>query len=80
VWARGQEATGDTRVALAWLDADDNYLGLSQSSALPPGTTKWTKLTAKAKAPPNAATVQVHLKSGYDDGTAFFDDVTFHAA
>lgn len=80
VWARGDAATGKTRVALAWFDADHEYLGQRESSLLPTGTTAWTRLSVEADAPPGASTVEVHLKSAYNEGTVRFDDVTFSAA
>jgi hypothetical protein len=75
VWARGNAATGTTQIALSWFDANSVWLGGTSSAALPRGTTGWTKLTADAAAPSGAARLQVHLKSGADTGTVWFDDV-----
>jgi hypothetical protein len=77
VWARGQNLTGTTQIALAWFDANNTYLGTTASVALPTGTTNWTLLTASGSAPPGSAYAQIHLKSAYNAGTAWFDDVTF---
>jgi hypothetical protein len=77
VWARGQNLTGATQVALAWFDAGGNYLGTTASGPLPTGTTAWTQLTATSAAPATAAYVQIHLKSAYNSGIAWFDDVSF---
>jgi hypothetical protein len=77
VWARGQNATGTTQVALAWFDTNYNYLGTTASPALPTGTTNWTLLTASGPAPAGAAYVQIHCKSAYNTGTAWFDDVSY---
>jgi hypothetical protein len=77
-WVRGLNATGATRVALAWFDASGAYLGQVESAVLPTGTTGWTLLTAAGVAPAGAAYLQIHLKSAYNRGTAWFDDVTFH--
>ncbi|BCY14113.1 cellulase family glycosylhydrolase [Actinoplanes sp. L3-i22] len=74
-WAKGQNLTGTTEIALSWFDANDKWLGQSQSKPLPTGTTGWTKLTVDATAPAGAASVQLHLKSGDNKGTAWFDDV-----
>ncbi|AEV87784.1 glycosyl hydrolase [Actinoplanes sp. SE50] len=75
-WAKGQNLTGTTQIALSWFDANDRWLGQTSSRALPTGTTGWTKLTVDATAPAGAAGVQLHLKSGNNRGTAWFDDVT----
>jgi hypothetical protein len=77
-WVRGLNATGATRVALAWFDASGAYLGQCESAVLPTGTTEWTLLRAKGVAPTGAAYVQIHLQSAHNRGTAWFDDVTFH--
>jgi hypothetical protein len=77
-WVRGLNATGATDVTLAWFDASGAYLGQSESAVLPTGTTDWTLLSAKGVAPTGAAYVQIHLRSGHNRGTAWFDDVTFH--
>ncbi|MFI1992222.1 cellulase family glycosylhydrolase [Actinoplanes sp. NPDC020271] len=75
VWARGQNVTGTTAIALSWFDANDKWLGQMQSKALPTGTTGWTKLTVDTTAPAGAASVQLHLKSGENKGIVWFDDV-----
>ncbi len=75
VWARGNAATGTTQIALSWFDANDTWLGGASSAALAPGTTGWTKLTVDSPAPAGVASLQVHLKSGANTGTVWFDDV-----
>ena len=75
VWARGKAATGTNQVALSWFDANDHWLGGSASTSLPSGTTGWTRLAVDAAAPAGAASLQLHLKSGANTGTAWFDDV-----
>jgi hypothetical protein len=75
VWARGNAATGTTQIALSWFDANDRWLGGQGSSLLRTGTTGWTRLTVDGTAPAGAASVQVHLKSGANTGTVWFDDV-----
>ncbi|GAA2857141.1 hypothetical protein Acy02nite_66390 [Actinoplanes cyaneus] len=74
-WARGQNLTGSTEIALSWFDANDKWLGQTQSKPLPTGTTGWTRLTVDTTAPAGAAAVQLHLKSGDNKGTVWFDDV-----
>jgi hypothetical protein len=76
VYARGNAATGTTQIALSWFDANDRWLGGVSSATLPPGTTGWTKLSADATAPAGTASLQVHLKSGANTGTVWFDDVS----
>ena len=75
VWARGRAATGTTQISLSWFDFDDNWLGGSSSKPLPTGTTTWTKLVVNGVAPAGATSLQIHLKSGDNTGTVWFDDV-----
>jgi hypothetical protein len=42
-----------------------------------PGTTDWSRLRLTARAPDEAATVQIHLVSADNSGAAWFDDVAF---
>jgi hypothetical protein len=65
VWAQGEDATGVTRVTLAWFDAQQKYIGADSS--------------VKAVMPENAAYVEIHLVSANNRGSAWFDDVTFEA-
>ena len=78
-WAMGSAATGSNRIAISWFDADRVYLGDTESAHLPSGTTPWTQLTVTSTVPPGAAYEEVHLKSSYNTGTVWFDDVTFAA-
>jgi hypothetical protein len=80
VWARGNAATGATQIALSWFDANDKWLGGASSVSLPAGTTNWTKLTADGVAPAGSASMQIHLKSGDNHGTVWFDDVAVSVA
>ncbi|WIM95145.1 cellulase family glycosylhydrolase [Actinoplanes oblitus] len=75
-WAKGQNATGATEIALSWFDANDKWLGQATSKRLATGTTGWTRLTVDTTAPAGAASVQLHLKSGDNRGSVWFDDVT----
>jgi hypothetical protein len=79
-WARGADATGFTVLTLAWFDADGRFIESMSSAELPTGTTDWTQLAVNAQAPPDAVTVQLHLVSANNSGTAWFDDVTFDDA
>ncbi|MEU4242612.1 glycosyl hydrolase [Actinoplanes sp. NPDC026619] len=80
VWARGNAATGTTQIALSWFDANDKWLGGQGSALLRTGTTGWTKLIVDGTAPAGAASLQVHLKSGANTGSVWFDDVAFSAS
>ncbi|MDY7087919.1 MAG: glycosyl hydrolase [Actinomycetota bacterium] len=74
VWARGNATTGTTQIALSWFDANDKWLGGASSNWLPNGTVGWTKLVVDGVAPAGSASLQVHLKSGANTGTVWFDD------
>jgi hypothetical protein len=75
VWARGNAATGATQIAVSWFDINDKWLGGGASASLPAGTTGWTRLTVDGVAPAGSASMQIHLKSGENTGTVWFDDV-----
>ncbi|MEU4242143.1 glycosyl hydrolase [Actinoplanes sp. NPDC026619] len=79
-WVRGNAATGTTQIALSWFDINDKWLGGVASAALPVGTTNWTKLTVDGVAPAGSASMQIHLKSGENKGTVWFDDVVVSAS
>lgn len=74
-FARGINATGTTEIALSWFDVNGRWLSQNLSNRLPAGNTGWTKLVVEALAPAGAASVQLHLKSGDNRGTVWFDDV-----
>jgi cellulase (glycosyl hydrolase family 5) len=76
VWVKGNGATGGNQIALSWFDANDKWLGGASSAALPVGTTTWTKLSVDGIAPAGSASLQIHLKSGDNSGTVWFDDVS----
>ncbi|MEV6348542.1 cellulase family glycosylhydrolase [Actinoplanes sp. NPDC051851] len=74
-YARGVAATGVTEISLSWFDVNGKWLSESTSNRLPAGTTTWTKLVVETTAPAGAVAVQLHLKSGDNTGTVWFDDV-----
>ncbi|WP_430789598.1 cellulase family glycosylhydrolase [Actinoplanes sp. G11-F43] len=74
-YARGTDVTGTTEIALSWFDAGGKWIGQNLSNRLPAGDSSWTKLVVEAVAPAGAASVQLHLKSGDNSGTVWFDDV-----
>ncbi|MDI6098163.1 cellulase family glycosylhydrolase [Actinoplanes sp. NEAU-A12] len=74
-YARGINATGTTEIALSWFDVNGKWISQNLSNRLPVGNTTWTKLVVEAVAPAGAASVQLHLKSGDNTGTVWFDDV-----
>jgi hypothetical protein len=80
VWARGNAATGTTQISLSWFDLADRWIGGASSAALPVGTTNWTRLTVDGIAPAGSASMQIHLKSGDNKGTVWFDDVVVTAS
>ncbi|SDS55170.1 cellulase family glycosylhydrolase [Actinoplanes derwentensis] len=74
-FARGANATGTTEITLSWFDGNGKWIGQHTSNRLPSGNSSWTKLFVDAVAPTGAAGVQLHLKSGDNKGTVWFDDV-----
>ncbi|GAA2607215.1 cellulase family glycosylhydrolase [Paractinoplanes durhamensis] len=76
VYAKGTAATGTTELALSWFDINGTWISQNTSNRLPAGTSTWTKLFVDAVAPTGAASVQLHLKSGDNTGSVWFDDVT----
>jgi hypothetical protein len=77
-YARGAAATGTTELCLSWFDADGKWISQTLSNRLPAGDTGWTKLAVDTVAPDRAAGVQLHLKSGDNSGTVWFDDVAMN--
>ncbi|MEU8813637.1 cellulase family glycosylhydrolase [Actinoplanes sp. NPDC048796] len=80
VWARGNATTGATQIALSWFDLNDKWLGGVSSNSLPNGTVGWTRLAVDGVAPVGSASMQVHLKSGENKGTVWFDDAVITAS
>jgi hypothetical protein len=74
-YARGVAATGTTEIALSWFDINGQWIGQNTSNRLPAGNSSWTKLVVETVAPAGAAGVQLHLKSGDNTGSVWFDDV-----
>ncbi|MBG0565692.1 cellulase family glycosylhydrolase [Actinoplanes aureus] len=74
-FARGIAATGTTEMSLSWFDVNGKWISQNLSNRLPSGNTTWTKLVIEAVAPAGATSVQLHLKSGDNTGTVWFDDV-----
>jgi len=77
VWARGEAATGTTRISVLFFDGSRHFIGEADSTPLATGTTDWTQLTAPAIVPPTAAYVRLELSSDADSGRVWFDDVSF---
>jgi hypothetical protein len=75
-FARGENVSGDDRVAISWFDASGHYLGQDESRTLPAGSPGWTRLTVRARPPAGAVVLEVHLKSSNEFGTVWFDDVS----
>ena len=77
VWARGEAATGTTRISVLFFDGSRHFIGEADSTPLATGTTDWTQLAAPAIVPPTAAYVRLELSSDADSGRVWFDDVSF---
>jgi hypothetical protein len=74
-YARGVNATGITEIALSWFDVNGKWISQNTSNRLPAGNSSWTKMVVEAVAPAGATSVQLHLKSGDNTGSVWFDDV-----
>jgi hypothetical protein len=76
-WARGAAASGLSRLVLTWTNSAGRYIASSDSPPLPAGTTSWQALSVTAKPPPGAAAVEIDLQVCENQGTTWFDDVSF---
>jgi hypothetical protein len=76
VWAEGRNATGMSKIAVAWYGPRNNYISNSTSPALPNGSTTWTHLAVNAAAPAGAVYAVISLQSYANSGSVWFDDVT----
>jgi hypothetical protein len=79
VWAKGLRATGRSYASIAWFDATGNVLSQSASPGFPLGTYNWQIRRLIARAPAQAAGMEIHLNSQGNSGTVWFDDVSFLA-
>ena len=77
VWAKGTNATGGNRLAIAFFDATGVYCGQIESGWLPEGTTDAVRLVATGLAPPAANYVRLYLKSTNNSGTVWFSHVAY---
>jgi len=75
-WSKAANATGRTRLAIAWFTSSGSYISQQESSDYPKGTTAWTQRSVTSVAPSNAAYAQLHLKSSSNTGTVWFDDMS----
>jgi len=77
-WTKAVNDDGSVFVAIVWSDLTGHGLGYTLSSALSQGNTPgWVQLSVSSAAPSNAAYAQIALISQNNDGTVWFDDVTF---
>ena len=74
VWAKGINVNGVAQLSVSWFNSAGAYLGEAHSN-LPSGNPPWTKLVVRAQVPPDAAAVELFLKSYDVAGTVWFDDV-----
>jgi hypothetical protein len=77
VWAKGLNTTGDDYLSIVWFDATGHVLSQDDSPHFPNGTYDWQQRTLTARAPAQAAGMEIHLNSRGDSGTVWFDDVSF---
>lgn len=75
-WARGENATGTTRISLRYYDSARNQIAQGDSLPLPPGTSDWSPLTLQTVVPPTASYVRILLSSDGNAGRVWFDDVS----
>jgi hypothetical protein len=77
VWTKGLHATGRDYLSIVWFDAAGNTLSQDASPRFPQGTYDWLQRTLTARAPAQAAGMEIHLNSQGNTGTVWFDDVSF---
>jgi hypothetical protein len=78
VWTKAVANDGHVMVALIWTDITGNVLGSTLSTPLGYGTTPgWVQLSVASTPPSNAAYAKIALISQSNDGTVWFDDVSF---
>jgi len=75
VWAKGINVNGVAQLSISWFDSAGAYLGEAHSNLLPSGSPPWTELVVRTRVPPDAAAVELFLKSYDVAGTVWFDDV-----
>ena len=75
VWAKGINVNGVAQLSLSWFDSAGTYLGEVHSNLLPSGNPPWTGLVVRTRVPPDAAAIELFLKSYDVAGTVWFDDV-----
>ncbi|GGM00598.1 cellulase family glycosylhydrolase [Nakamurella endophytica] len=66
--------TGFSRIAIAWFDGG-TYLGSTESVNARNTVAGWQTVAATGTAPATATAFQIHLKSAYNSGEAYFDAV-----
>jgi hypothetical protein len=74
VYVRLSGATGSTRASIAWFN-NLSYLGQTESPMLSNANTGWQHITLNSAKLAGATTMQVHLKSQGNAGTAAFSDI-----
>lgn len=79
-WIKRKAGTGIEKIAIAGFNANDQYVG-ETDSVMALGSGYWQKLTVFGVVPPGITSVQVHLKTGDETGTACWSDasITFSA-
>jgi len=78
VWAKGLHSTGRDYLSIVWVDATGHVSSEDDSPPFPTGTYDWQLRILTARAPAQAAAMEIHLNSRGNTGTVWFDDVSFH--
>ena len=71
-----RSGAGTTQMALAFFDAAGHFISQASSASAANSVSDWQTLSVTATPPSNATSVQIHLKSAYNSGSACFDNVT----
>ena len=78
VWAKGLHSTGSNYLSIVWVDATGHLISEDDTPPFPTGTYDWQLRTLSARAPAQAAAMEIHLNSRGNSGSVWFDDVSFH--
>ena len=73
-WAKGAQVTGSNEVDIVWFGENGNYISLSRSPAVLPGTTDWSRLVVSSNAPSGAEYAEVKLSSSDNTGSVWFSN------
>jgi hypothetical protein len=74
-WINRTSSTGNDRISIAGFNSSDQYIGETDSAAATT-TGNWQELSATGMVPQGISSVQIHLKTGNQTGTACWSDVS----